>query len=145
MLNSSFPSKIGFTVFYCSETFLRQGIPQTHIFHIHRNFWWVVLCIFWTNTLAFYLTRFYMKPLQFLILTVWKTVFLFFLFSSSNDVKIADSSQGLIVGVGGIGGGWGGWVNLPLLNHRNLLFMWKLCNYFHYDLQTALGICKLSI
>lgn len=46
-------------------------------------------------------------------------------FSNSNYAeKIADSSQGLLVGGG----------HLPLLNHRNWVFKWKLCNCFHYDL-----------
>lgn len=62
---------------------------------------------------------------------------LFVLSFSNSDYaeKIADSSQGLIVGGG----------HLLLLNHRNWLFKWKLCNCFHYDLKTVLEVCSLDI
>lgn len=66
--------------FFTVQKLLRQGFPQTHTFHTHRNFWWVVLCIFWTNILALYWTPFCIKSLQFLILIVWKTVLFVFSF-----------------------------------------------------------------
>lgn len=63
--------------FFTIQKLLRQGFPYIHLFHIHRNFWWIVLCIFWTSILALYPILFYMKSLQFLTLTIWKTVFCF--------------------------------------------------------------------